>query len=274
MKIKNKYSYSDGNQIWRIKISDKEKLLIETRNTDKKETFFHCFELKSGKPIFTKQQMQEKYWLGVEAIHNDLILFHKFAKPDMPGHKGIFAFDIMSKKVLWENESYAFLFILENKIYVYQERFEGKHIYTLNPVNGELIEDLGQNPSSINELKNIADTKLDYSNYTFPEFFCGSSSNQVIDELINKETNKHKIEGEIEYVIKNGFLIFNYHSQNKNKRLLNTITAYNVLKRKKVFSEILNTNLNAFAPDSFFLYNNLLVLIYEKTKVFVYELVE
>lgn len=274
MNLKKKYSYSDGNQVWRIKISGTEKLLVETRNTEEKKAFFHCFDLNSGKSIFTNQQMEEKYWLGVEAIYGDVIFFHKFAKPDMPGHKGIFAFDIISQKVLWENEFYSFLFLLDDKIYVYQERFEGKQVFTLDPKNGELIDDLGQNPTNINELKIIADGETDYSNYAFPEFFYGSSMNQTIDKLINEETNKLLVEGKVEYISKGNFLIFNYHSQSKNKGLINTLIAYNILKRKTVFKEILNTTLNAFAPDSFFLYNNLLVFIKEKTKVFVYELVE
>ena len=41
-----------------------------------------------------------------------------------------------------------------------------------------------------------------------------------------------------------------------------------------IFKEILNINLNAFAPDSFFVYNKLLILMKEKNQVVVYELAE
>lgn len=274
MKIKKKYSYTDGKQVWRIKITDTEKLLVETRDTEKKEVFFHCFELKSGKSIFTDQQMKEKYWLGIEAIHTDIILFHKFAKPDMPGHKGLFAFDINTQQVIWENDSYAFLFILNNKIYCYQERFEGKQVFTLSLKTGTVIEDLGQNPLNISELKNLADNEIDYRRFTFPEFFYPGSTGEIIDELINSETKKHTLTGKIEFLKHTNFLIFNYHAQSKNKGITNTILGFNISKRKTIFKEILNIDLNAFAPDSFFLYNNLLVLIKGKTQVVVYELVE
>lgn len=274
MKIKKKYSYSDGNQVWRIKLTDTDKLLIETRDTEKMEAYFHCFHLTNGKTIFTNQQMNEKYWLGIEAIHNDVILFHKFAKPDMPGHKGIFAFDINTQKVFWENENYSYLFILEGKIYSYKEIFEGRMFFTLNIQTGELIEDLGDNPPNINDLKDIADAEFDYTDYKFPEFHYGTSSNSIIDDMINSETEKLSLVGNIEFVQYGDFLLCNYHSNSNNKGLTNTFVVFNLKNRKRIFKEILNINLNAFAPDSFFVYNNLLVLMKEKTRVVVYELAE
>jgi len=274
MKIKKKYSYSDGNQVWRIKLTDTDKLLIETRNTEEKETLFHCLNLTNGKSIFTNQQMDEKYWLGVEAIYNDVILFHKFAKPDMPGHKGIFAFDINTQNILWENENYAFLFILEGNIYAYQERFEGRRYFTIDIETGELVEDLGDNPININNLRDLANSELDYSNYIFPEFYYGSTPNPINDELINSETEILTITGNVEFAQYGNFLLFNYHSKSKNKGLTNTLVVFNLIKKKIILKDILNINLNAFAPDSFFIYKNILILIKEKNRVIVYELSE
>lgn len=274
MKIKKKYSYSDGKQVWRIKLTDTKKLLIETRDTEKMEAYFHCFHLADGKTIFTNQQMYEKYWLGIEAIHNDVILFHKFAKPDMPGHKGIFAFDINTQNVLWENEDYSFLFILEGKIYSYKEIFEGRRFFILDVLTGELIEDLGNNPSNISDLKDLADAKFDFAAYKFPDFYYGTGSIPIIDNMINSETEKLSLVGNIEFVQYENFLLCNYHSNSNNKGLTNTFVVFNLKKKKKIFKEILNINLNAFAPDSFFVYNNLLILMKEKTQVVVYELAE
>ncbi|MEN8191436.1 MAG: DUF4905 domain-containing protein [Bacteroidota bacterium] len=274
MKIKNKYSYTDGNQVWRIKLTETDKLFIETRNTEKKEAFFHCLHLNDGKPIFTQLQMEEKYWLGIETIYKDIILFHKFAKPDMPGHKGIFAFDINTQNVLWENEEYAFLFLLDKKIYAYQEKFEGKKVSTLSVETGELIEDLGNNPPNINNLKDLADSQIDYTDYKFPESYYGTTTNPVNDELINSEIKNLSITGNIEFLHFVNFLIFNYHSQSKNKGITNNLVVFDTLKKKIIFKEILNTHLNAFAPDSFFIYKNLLILIKEKNQVFVYDLIE
>ena len=111
MKIKKIYSFSDKKQIWRLLLSDSDKLIIETRDTDKKEVYFHCLDLFSGKKIFKNFQPDEKYWVSIEGIHDDVIFFHKYAKPDMPGHRFIQAYDINTKSVLWESDKYIFMFI-------------------------------------------------------------------------------------------------------------------------------------------------------------------
>ena len=45
MKLKKTFSFTDKNQIWRLLISETDKLLIETRDLEKKEVFFHCYDL-------------------------------------------------------------------------------------------------------------------------------------------------------------------------------------------------------------------------------------
>ena len=188
MKLKKKFKFSDSNQIWRIKITDTDKLFVETRDTEKMGAYFHAYDLASSRKIFSGLQMSEKYWLGIEAIKNDIVFFHRFAKPDMPGHLGIFAFDINSQKVMWEDESYAFLFLDNDLLYVYQERFEGRAFFTLNIHTGEVVDELGENPDEINELRDKAERSVDYSSYVFPEKHYGNSGYEKVDAIIKSTT--------------------------------------------------------------------------------------
>ena len=98
MDIKRIYSFSNNRQIWRLIPTATEKLIIEERDTENKEVFFNCLEISSGVKIFSELQLEEKFWVGIEAVNNDIIYFHKFVKPDMPRHQGIIAFDIEIKK--------------------------------------------------------------------------------------------------------------------------------------------------------------------------------
>ena len=101
MKAKKYYKVDYPNQIWRLLISDKDKLIIETRNPETKEAFFNCFDINNKKVLFDNFQLEEKYYVGIETVHNEIIYFHKFPKPDLPNHKEIIAFDINSQKILW-----------------------------------------------------------------------------------------------------------------------------------------------------------------------------
>ena len=44
--------------------------------------------------------------------------------------------------------------MLNHKIYAYKEKFEGRNYYSINSVNGEVIEDIGENYQQINNLRN------------------------------------------------------------------------------------------------------------------------
>jgi len=273
MKIQKKYSFKDGHQIWRILVTDSEKLLIESRNTDQKEAFFTCLDLFSGESKFTDHQFSEKYWLGIETIYKDKIFIHTFAKPDMPGHRGLTVFDLNSKKVVWENKEYAFLFIHDDRVYTYQERFEGRRFFTLDYFTGEFLEDIGENSDEINLLREKIESEKDYSNYLFPERFISRDVDSNVSEIINNTTGNLELVGYVEYTIFDKLLLLSYHTRLSDADISNTFAAFNIAKKMKFFSEVLNKKVNAFAPDSFFVYKDLLIIVKEKTEVIVYKLI-
>ena len=167
MKIKKLYYYSNKKQIWRLLPTQTGKLVIEERDPDTKEVFFTCLDIKTGKKILNDFQLEEKFWVGIEEIYKDIIYFHKFRKPDMPGHLGIIVFDIKTKSILWETDEYIFLFIHNDELYCYKEKFEGRNFYKLDYHSGKLIADLGEDVSEINSLreKNLSQNNLRLSFY-------------------------------------------------------------------------------------------------------------
>jgi len=273
MKLKKRIKFTDSNQVWRIKITDTDKLFVETRDTEKMKAYYHAFELSSGKKIFSGYQMDEMFWLGIEIIKGDIVFFHRFAKPDMPGHRGIFAFDINTKKILWENENMAFLFIKDNLVYVYQEGFEGRYYYTLDIDSGKVKEELGQIHEEINALRDEAELAIDFSNYIFPEKYFSSGDSNV-DRIIDKTTRDLKIPSGVDFMTKGNLLMFNYHQAGEGKTLTNIFFAFDIEKNNEIMNHVLNQSANAYAPDSFFVYKNFLILLKEKKEVIVFEIKE
>lgn len=274
MKFVKNYTFSDQYQIWRLLISGSDKLIIELRDTDKKEMFFSCIDIHTGEPVFSKKQLDEPYWIGIEQIHNDVIFFHKFAKPDMPGHREIIAFDIITQEILWTSDQYTFLFIFNDKLYVSTESFEGNKYYTLDYKNGKVIEKLIADSVEIAKLKNIADQSLNYDNYIFPKTFESGNSgvSENVNILINKEANNLDIIGNIEYTEFRGLLLFNMHIKVLDNSLVNKFFVKNLENGEEIFTEILNANVNAFAPDSFFCYKNYVLMLKEKKELLVYKI--
>ena len=129
MKIKKVYTYTNKRQIWRLLPTSKDKLIIEDRDTQSKEVFFNCVNIISGKKVFSNLQLDEKFWIGIEAISEGIIIFHKFAKPDMPGHSSIIAFDIDTQSILWQNDELTFFLLAIKYIVRIQTEVRRQNIF-------------------------------------------------------------------------------------------------------------------------------------------------
>jgi hypothetical protein len=270
MKIKKEYTFTNNRQIWRIIPTQTDKLIIEERDTEKREVFFNCIKINSGKKIFRDLQLNEKYWIGIETVYKGIILFHEFVKPDMPGHKGIIAFDINSHQILWQRDDYIFLFVYDDKVFCYELKFEGRNFYTLNFKTGELIDSLGEDASPINELreKNISDNIAE--GCLFPEpFDISSGEDERIKNLLQGCKEERVIMGKIEYLRVNNLILFNFHEVVDNGKLRNLFKAIEIDSGNVIFEEVLNDETKAFVPDSFFLKDNLIFLLKNKVKVIV-----
>jgi hypothetical protein len=274
MTLKKIYSHKNKRQIFRLIPTDTGKIIIEERDTEKKQAYFNCLNIDSGKKIFKHLQFDEKFWLGIEAIYNDVIFFHKFVKPDLPQHNGIIAYDINNKQTIWEDKNRTFLFVKDEKIYAFQQRFEDREFVTLNYLTGELIDELGSDSDAINLLREDAINSEDFSSYRFPDLFDSNLlGKQKGNEILSKLREEHTITGGIEYVLMDDLLLFNFHTSNTDNTLKNIFRAVDLLSGKYILEVTLNSRTNAFAPDSFFVKDDLLFLLIEKIKLEVYKII-
>ena len=275
MNLKKLYKHDNGKQIWRILPTSNNKIVIEERDLKTKEVFFSCLEVESGKKIFNEFQFDEKNWIGIESVYNDMIFFHFYGKPDMPAHKSIFAFDIPSKSVLWQNDNYVFSFIDDDKVYCYQQRFESRVFFALDYLTGNVVEDFGTDLARFQHLREKADEDFRKQNYLFPDYFKRSDSvSNKYEKYLQQILTDNIIKGDVNYLIIKNLLMFNYHEVSKINTLNNIFTAVDLAKNKILLKETLDKNLINLMPESFFVKDNYLFLIVDKTKLFVSQIIE
>jgi hypothetical protein len=275
MELKKLYKYYNGRQIWRILPTLNKKVIIEERDPNTKEVFFSSIEIGSGKKIFLDFQLNEKNWVGIETVYEDIIFFHSYVKPDMPAHKSIIAFDIFSKTILWQNNNYIFFFVYEDKVYCYQQKFESKVFFALDYLTGNVVEDFGNDVTTLNLLKANAENDFIKLNYSFPENFNRSDfAASDYEKYLQKVLIDNPIKGEISYLKFSDLLLFNYHEISKANTLNNIFTAIDLIQNKIHLKEILDKNLVNLMPESFFVKDDFLFLIIDKTKLVVYQIKE
>lgn len=272
MNIKKLYTHTSPRQIWRILISGSDKIIIETRDVNTKEVFFSCYELNSGKTVFKDFQLEEKYWAGIETVYEDIILFHKFPKPDLPGHKDVIALDILTQKIKWEIEDYSFLFVYEDKVYCYRQNFESRSFFAFNIYSGSLIRNLGEDFKEVNKLRQLAEGENSFKDYLYPEVYIPEASDEKIIKAIDSQISTLQVEGEVESTVYNNFLFFSFHSKTYQNILTNNFCAINIDTNTVLFSEVLNENVSALLTDSFFVYKNFLFVLKEKNGLTIYKM--
>ncbi len=275
MQLKKLYKHDNGKQIWRILPTTNKKVVVEEREIKTKEVFFSCLDIESGKKNFSQIQLDEKNWIGIESIYNNIIFFHTYGKPDMPAHKSIIAFDILSQSILWQNDNYVFSFVFDNKVYCYQQRFESRVFFALDYLTGNVVEDFGSDVTVIIKLKEKVDKDFWKQNYLFPENFIRTTTpSEAYQKYLQQVLIDKVIKGEVSYLNIDNLLLFNYHEVSKMNTLNNIFTAVNLIKNKILLSETLDKNLVNLMPESFFVKDNFLFLIVDKTKLFVYQIKE
>ena len=268
-KIKKQYSFTNNRQIWRLIPADNNKLIIEERNKDNKEVFFNCLEILNGKILFRNFQLEDKFWVGIETVYKDIIFFHNFLNPEMPIHTGITAFNINSKEIIWKVEEYNFLFIKNDKVYAYKNKFDGREFLVYDYKSGEIVEDLGNNSTIVNNLRKEGIDKNDYEDYLFPQTI-ESSPIYSFTEIINELRMDKIIKGDINYIEVNGLIFMNFHEFISEEKLMNIFRIVEIASKKVILEEIIDRETKLLIPESFFIIGNLVFLIKEKVKLIVY----
>ncbi len=274
MKIKKNFKFDNKRQIWRILPTDTNKLVIEERDSEKQQVYFNCLDLSNGKTLLKDFQLEEKFWTGIEAIKNEVIYFHRFVKPDLPQHIGIIAFDLNNKKILWETDQNTFQFIHDDKIYCYQQKFDGRDYFSIDASTGKLIEELGENPVNLQKLKDDS-SDSEFVNYKFPDYIIqNDSTDERLNKILTELKNKFIISGRIGFIFFQDLLLLNFHTVAENNLLNNYFFAVDLNTGKLILEEELDTGNQNYKPESFFVKDKFLFLLFGKTRLVVYSLID
>ncbi len=267
MKLKKHIKHSNKKTIWRILLNGDGLVLIEERDLEKREVFFQCYSLENKKQISKNIQLEEKFWAGVEAFKDDVILFHGFVKPDMPWHKGIFAYSVRTNKLLWKNDEIVFAFIEGDKIIVKELGFEAIKYFSLDLLTGENLTLLEGDDESMKSRQTNAATSVDYSDYAFPNNYSGEGDTVIENLLTELKLEKQEV---TEYMFFGQQCAFTLQTVHAGGLYNQKIFVVDIPSKNIIFNETLNGNQKTRLFDSYFAYKNFLIIICDKSEVIIY----
>ncbi len=268
-KLKPYFSFTNNRQIWRLLFSARGRLIIEERDVDKKLAFFNCIELESKRIIFKDYTFDEKFWIGIEAVHNELIYLHHYTKPDMPYHKGIIAFDIESQKIIWQNNELVFEFASGSSVYASMLKFDGKKYFKLNHLTGEIVEEF-ENDSMFSSIKKESEQTVQFDGFIIP--YLTAEMDEVSQSVFNSIIKERSITGSYEYAVSDNYLLCAYHLEGEDKLLTQHFLIIDINRKKTIFAENTGKQLKSFRVETFFIKSGILFLIKNKSELLLFDL--
>ena len=251
------WKYAANGMIWRLLFTERGRVVGECRNQDTKTVSFFCLDEESGKPLWQDLNLEETWWVGIEAVLNDTLLLHTYASPDMPEHRGIRAYDTQTGVLRWRNDNVTFWFGFGDRVFAYRDLFEKRVGYEIGLQTGELKATYDESLRELHALRGEAIESQSDSAVTPPEIMSDDALDPSILALVNRTVKRRKIAGNVEYIKQNDVLAFNYHilartSAGQTQSFENHLFIYRLPQGTCVFSDIIGRDLKAYVPDSFF----------------------
>jgi len=251
------WKYVANGMIWRLFFTERGRVVGECRNQDTKTVSFFCLEEESGKPLWQDLNLEETWWVGIEAVLNDTLLLHTYASPDMPEHRGIRAYDTQTGVLRWRNDNVTFWFGFGDRVFAYRDLFEKRVGYEIGLQTGELKATYDESLRELHALRGEAIESQSDSAVTPPEIMSDDALDPSILALVNRTVKRRKIAGNVEYIKQNDVLAFNYHilartSAGQSQSFENHLFIYRLPQGTCAFSDIIGRDLKAYVPDSFF----------------------
>ncbi|MFC5284982.1 DUF4905 domain-containing protein [Pedobacter alpinus] len=240
--LKEAYNAKCDGIIWKIALDEQQELIVwECRTIDKKVSFY-AYDFKNQTELLTDFSFEEEWLLSLSQVVSGIAYFNSYESVSSPVQKGIIAFDLKAKKILWQNFSITIHLISKEGVLVYDSKILPRKFQLLNFTNGSFIKNI-----SVDELSNhIA----------------------IGNDLLLPKLYEEKEILNVNYVLNfNELTINSFFKQTDGK-----INQFIKLEKDEgiIFTDIINKDIQKVGFDTFFVWHNLLIYIKNKTEIVSY----
>ena len=267
------WTYRVKGTIWRIIPTDFGKIVGEERDVASKQARFFCLGQRTGEVFWADLTLEEQWWIGIESVHRDLVLFHGFSTPELPEHKMITAVDLLTGKTLWSNRELAFVAATDDSVFAMSNATLGRTYCELDNRTGEKMRAVSSDDEEMRKAQRPPGFSADNEVMQPVPAVPGDYLAMMIDSHYDVDA----IVGQVEAVEADDLVIFSYHEKTRQStdqqlNLRNILKVVGKTREVDLFEEILNTHCSAPAPESFFVQCHMLYFVKERNELTALEL--
>ena len=236
--LKHLHSIQTKGIIWKMVFdSDHQQIAWECRTT-KKELIVYVLDFKTNKLILDAYLINDGWGFSLDLIKDQHLYFSNYEQEFSPVKKGVIAFSIQDKSIVWQNYTSAVEKYTEEGILVYHARIFPRKFLLLNYKDGIL-----------NKNQEITNTDLK-NEILVPNNFYNDEILEETDSLNFKE-----------------LLFKSFYIKNEND--LNQII--NIYKKEElIFEDLLNASIQNKHFQPFVIWQNKLLYIKNKSEFVSY----
>lgn len=228
-------------------------LFAEIRNEQDKQVSFASVDLESGKLNFDGLTTDDRWFTGMEAAYNGVLLLHNYQSEGSPVHRDIIAIDDKSGKVLWSDYNRSFDHYTINGPITFDVRLQPRKLMLTDNRTGQAVR----------PYNSVIDLEIDPA-IILPDI--STNLNIPAGLEVPAPPPLGNIIHSLQY---NNFRIVSLHAQT-NAGLSQVL--YISENDKQVFIDLLNTGIQKLQPEAFILHNNHLVYLKNRSELNVINL--
>lgn len=248
----------DG-RIWKVVANpERHTLIVEVRKPSHQEVYFFELDLNSQQ-LTPMAHLEQNWWFGLQESRNDMVIFQEFNSKQMPASKSIIGYDLKSKKITWKQENLGFHHSNQNYIGALQFVNEISTLIFLDISSGKTI------PSPIDVTANITPAFNNPIHYKNDNTYFVSIATFILN------SKNHIAVEAIDYLELGQLILISYYICDTENKLTNCLFIIDT-EGKVVLSEILGEKLPGIGIDTFWIYNDQLLFIKNKSELNCYSL--
>lgn len=265
-RLKPEWTYTADGMLWRLFCARGGRLVGECRDQERKTATFFCLDERTGLPLWKDLQLEEGWWVGIEAVFGETLILHSYAKPDMPQHRGIRAFDVATGTPTWSNDESTFWFGVNDRLYGYRDLFEKRVAYEFDLTSGSVLRTFEESLQELNVLRAEASENQDHAGVVLPEPLDRETLSADVQSLLDKALRGAAPAGNVDVVQSKDIVAFSYylaahHERNERPTFENHLCVFRIPGKVRLFSGVINENLAFPVPDTFFIRGSRLLFL-------------
>lgn len=265
--------YESTAWIWRFLFSNGNYYILEIRWKEEKKVQFMAIHNRTGKVIWDGLELDEKWFIGIESVFDDILFLHGFLDPNVPEHYGIYAINAKTGELMWYDTEKTYYHYVDNQLIVYEPTDDVRVYYALDPLTGKQLKSLTQNEM---ELENLRQATPQYE---------GLSSIRYADHWAFDDTDKSELIQFFKQFMKQPIIsmgldvldvgekiVLGYYRKDDTLDICYDLLMIQSRTGKIIVKEVLASHLKGSAGDQFFLHDSQLVTFKDRKKVLAFDM--